>query len=94
MLIEKEIFGREALNVIACEGWQRVERPKTYKQWQVRNLRAGFDQIPLDREMVTGAIQRVRSNYHKDFVIDEDSRWLLQGWKGGIIYALSAWKPA
>ncbi|KAJ0089305.1 hypothetical protein Patl1_31852 [Pistacia atlantica] len=94
MLIEKEIFGREALNVIACEGWERVERPETYKQWQVRNLRAGFVQIPLERETAMGAIQRVRSNYHKDFVIDEDSRWLLQGWKGRIIYALSAWKPA
>ncbi|XP_031251368.1 scarecrow-like protein 9 [Pistacia vera] len=94
MLIEKEIFGREALNVIACEGWERVERPETYKQWQVRNLRAGFVQIPLEREIVTGAIQRVRSFYHKDFIIDEDSRWLLQGWKGRIIYALSAWKPA
>ncbi|XP_044472689.1 scarecrow-like protein 9 [Mangifera indica] len=94
MLIEHEIFGREALNVIACEGWERVERPETYKQWQVRNLRAGFVQIPFDREIVQGATQRVRSYYHKDFVIHEDSQWLLQGWKGRIIYALSAWTPA
>ncbi|KAF5940843.1 hypothetical protein HYC85_022010 [Camellia sinensis] len=42
MLIEREIFEKEALNVIACEGWERVERPETYKQWQVRNLRASF----------------------------------------------------
>ncbi|KAL5742741.1 hypothetical protein ACOSP7_029473 [Xanthoceras sorbifolium] len=93
MLIEKEIFGREALNVVACEGWERVERPETYKQWQIRNLRAGFVQLPLDRDIVKRATDRVRSSYHKDFVIDEDSRWLLQGWKGRIIYALSAWKP-
>ncbi|KAF5737175.1 hypothetical protein HS088_TW13G00053 [Tripterygium wilfordii] len=94
MLIEKEIFGREALNVIACEGWERVERPETYKQWHVRHLRAGFVQVPLEREIVNRAINRVRSSYHKDFVIDEDSRWMLQGWKGRIVYALSAWKPA
>lgn len=93
MLIEKEIFGREALNVIACEGWERVERPETYKQWQIRILRAGFVQLPLDRELVKRATDKVRSMYHKDFVIDEDSRWLLQGWKGRIIYALSSWKP-
>lgn len=93
MLIEKEIFGREALNVIACEGWERMERPETYKQWQVRNLRAGFTQLPLDREVVKKAMGKVRSSYHKDFVIDEDSRWLLQGWKGRIIYAFSCWKP-
>lgn len=93
MVIEKDIFGREALNVVACEGWERVERPETYKQWQVRNLRAGFVQLPLDRDIVKKATDRVRSSYHKDFVIDEDNRWLLQGWKGRIIYALSAWKP-
>ncbi|GMY14531.1 scarecrow-like protein 9 [Fagus crenata] len=94
MLIEKEMFGREALNVVACEGWERVERPETYKQWQVRNLRAGFAQLPLNREIVEKAIEKVRSGYHKDFIIDEDGRWLVQGWKGRIIYALSCWKPA
>lgn len=94
MLIEKEIFGREALNVIACEGCERVERPETYKQWQVRILRAGFSQQAFDREIVERAVEKVRSSFHKDFVIDEDGQWLLQGWKGRIIYALSCWKPA
>nr|XP_011466550.1 PREDICTED: scarecrow-like protein 9 [Fragaria vesca subsp. vesca] len=94
MLIEKEIIGREALNVIACEGWERVERPESYKQWQVRNLRAGFVQIPFDRELVKHAAWKVKTSYHKDFVIDEDGRWLLQGWKGRTIFALSAWKPS
>ncbi|XP_059667835.1 scarecrow-like protein 9 [Cornus florida] len=94
MLIEREIFGREALNVIACEGWERVERPETYKQWQVRVMRAGFVQLPFDQEIKKKATNRVRSSYHKDFVIDEDGQWLLQGWKGRIIFALSCWKPA
>lgn len=93
MLIEKEIIGREALNVIACEGWERVERPESYKQWQVRNLRAGFVQLPFDRELVKKAAWKVKSSYHKDFVIDEDGRWLLQGWKGRTIFAISVWKP-
>ncbi|KAI4356484.1 hypothetical protein L6164_000506 [Bauhinia variegata] len=94
MLIEKEIFGREALNVIACEGCERVERPETYKQWQARNLRAGFVRQPFSRHVVARAMEKVRTCYHKDFVIDEDNGWLLQGWKGRIIYALSCWKPA
>ncbi|KAH6798158.1 GRAS family transcription factor [Perilla frutescens var. hirtella] len=93
MLIERDIFGREALNVIACEGWERVERPETYKQWQVRHLRAGFSQVPIQRELVDRAIYKVRTFYHKDFVIDEDSQWLLMGWKGRIIYAITCWKP-
>ncbi|KAJ8537779.1 hypothetical protein K7X08_014319 [Anisodus acutangulus] len=93
-LIEREIFGREALNVIACEGWERVERPETYKQWQARILGARFTQIPFDRkQFVDRAVEKVRLSYHRDFVIDEDSQWLLLGWKGRTIYALSCWKP-
>ncbi|WOL04778.1 scarecrow-like protein 33 [Canna indica] len=92
-LIEKALFGREAINVISCEGTERVERPESYKQWQVRNLRAGFTQLPLNLDIMKKAKNRVKSFYHKDFVVDEDSQWLLQGWKGRIIYALSTWKP-
>ncbi|KAG2723764.1 hypothetical protein I3760_02G184900 [Carya illinoinensis] len=93
LLIEKEIFGREAMNVIACEGSDRIERPETYKQWQLRNMRCGFRQLPLNREIVNMAKDWVKSSYHKDFLIYEDGEWLLQGWKGRIIYALSSWKP-
>lgn len=91
---EKEIVGREAMNVVACEGLERIERPETYKQWQVRNLRAGFRQVPLDQELVQKVKKTVKSEYHKDFVVDVDGQWLLQGWKGRIIYALSCWEPA
>ncbi|EEF28636.1 transcription factor, putative [Ricinus communis] len=93
MLYEKAIFGRDIMNVIACEGAERVERPETYKQWQVRNLRAGFRQLSLDQEILKKVRCTVRSEYHKDFVVDENGRWMLQGWKGRVISALSVWKP-
>ncbi|GLT92562.1 hypothetical protein SLE2022_103930 [Rubroshorea leprosula] len=93
-LIEKELLGREALNIVACEGWERTERPETYKQWQGRNQRAGFVQLPFDRIIVKEATDRVSSYYHKDFMIDEDGRWLIQGWKGRILHAISIWRPA
>ncbi|XP_078428420.1 scarecrow-like protein 9 [Wolffia australiana] len=93
LLMEREMFGREAMNVIACEGPERVERPETYKQWQVRNLRAGFAQLPLDPDIVVRCRDKVRSVYDSNFVIDQDSNWLLQGWKGRILFAISTWKP-
>ncbi|KAK9123955.1 hypothetical protein Sjap_013557 [Stephania japonica] len=93
ILIEREILGREAISVIACEGSERVERPETYKQWQIRSMRAGFQPLPLNPEIMKKAKDRVKMSYHKDFVIDEDSQWMLQGWKGRIVYATTAWKP-
>ncbi|XP_027343400.1 uncharacterized protein LOC113855970 [Abrus precatorius] len=93
-MLEKGLFGRDAINVIACEGAERVERPETYKQWQVRNLRAGFKQVRLDPELVNEAKTMVKREYHKDFVVAEDGKWVLQGWKGRILNAFSAWVPA
>ncbi|KAM0908543.1 hypothetical protein ACQ4PT_015403 [Festuca glaucescens] len=92
LLIESALFNREAINVISCEGLERMERPETYKQWQSRNQRAGFKQLPLDQGIMKRAREKVKC-YNKNFIIDEDNRWLLQGWKGRILFALSTWKP-
>lgn len=91
---EQEFYGREAINVIACEGPDRVVRPETYKQWQVRHTRAGFKPIPLNQEVMKKLRGKTKAGYHKDFVFDEDGNWMLQGWKGRIIYASSCWSPA
>ncbi|KAK9069137.1 hypothetical protein SSX86_013253 [Deinandra increscens subsp. villosa] len=91
---EKEFCAREAMNVIACEGSERVERPETYTQWQVRLSRAGFKVKPLSRELVSKLKSKVKAGYHKDFVFDDDGKWVLQGWKGRILRASSCWVPA
>ncbi|CAD6334918.1 unnamed protein product [Miscanthus lutarioriparius] len=91
--IERDLLGPEVLNVVACEGAERIERPETYKQWQVRCLKAGFKQLPVDKAILKRSIDEKNKHYHEDFVIDEDSRWLLQGWKGRIMHAVSSWKP-
>ncbi|KAE8696676.1 Scarecrow-like protein 14 [Hibiscus syriacus] len=94
MMFEKEVLGRDVMNVIACEGSKRVERPETYKQWQARTVRSGFKQVPLDKELVKKVRNLVQCNYHRDFGLDLDGHWMLQVWKGRVIYALSCWKPA
>ncbi|XP_078446508.1 scarecrow-like protein 9 [Wolffia australiana] len=94
LLIEREIFGKEVINVVACEGAERVERPETYRQWQARNTRAGLVQRALDKGILSKAREKVGACYDKDFLIGEDGGWLLQGWKGRIIYAISTWRPS
>uniref|UniRef100_A0A7C9ELW7 Uncharacterized protein n=4 Tax=Opuntia streptacantha TaxID=393608 RepID=A0A7C9ELW7_OPUST len=92
LLIESEICGKEVLNAIACEGPERIQRPETYKQWQERTRRAGLRQVPLDEELVNRAKTMVKANYHKEFMVDEDRSWMLQGWKGRILCAVSIWQ--
>ncbi|OMO91225.1 Transcription factor GRAS [Corchorus olitorius] len=94
MVMEENIHAKDILNVVACEGSERVERPETYKQWQVRNLRAGLRQLPLNQEMLMSAKAHVKLHYHRDFLVDGDKNWMLQGWKGKTLYALSFWKAS
>ncbi|WVZ48770.1 hypothetical protein U9M48_000182 [Paspalum notatum var. saurae] len=91
VVVEREFLGRCVVNAIACEGSARVERPETYKQWQVRCSRAGLRQLPLNPGTVQCLRNRVKEGYHRNFVIDVDQQWLLEGWNGRILYAMSTW---
>jgi len=93
LMFEREIYGRHVMNVVACEGLERFERPETYKQWQLRTVRAGFRQLPLDQEMMTFFRSKLKEWYHENFVLDEDNHWMLLGWKGRILFACSCWVP-
>ncbi|KAK3149992.1 hypothetical protein QOZ80_3AG0225920 [Eleusine coracana subsp. coracana] len=93
MTIEREFYLSILINVLACEGSERIERPESYKKWKSRNLNAGFEQLPLNPEIVKRTKDMVKQEYHKDYVVNEDDQWLLLGWKGRILYAISTWKP-
>lgn len=93
-MIESELLGRDILNVVACEGSDWTMKPESYKQWQQRNVRAGFEQIPLDPAIVKECREYLSKLYkNKIFFIEEDGNWLLQGWNGRAFDAFSAWKP-
>ncbi|KAL5660347.1 hypothetical protein ACJX0J_027472 [Zea mays] len=47
-----------------------------------------LNQLPVDKAIMKRSIDEKDKHYHEDFVIDEDSRWLIQGWKGRIMHAV------
>ncbi|XP_057953870.1 scarecrow-like protein 33 [Malania oleifera] len=93
LMFEQGTLGQEVVNIVACEGSERIVMPETYKHWQARNTNAGFKQLPLSREFVTRLRTKVMSMYDKDFMIEEDGHWMLLGWKGNILQAFSCWVP-
>lgn len=93
-LFEREVMGRAILNVVACEGIKRVERPEVYKQWQARIQKAGFRLRHLIPSVLSTS-KAIMKGYHKDFSLLQDSdAWILLGWRGRVMQALSAWEPA
>lgn len=91
-MFESEFYARSIMNVIACEGTERIERAESYTQWQFRNKRAGFRKVDLEKKVMK-KLKDIMKAYHKDFMIDEDGPWVLVGWKGRIIYAIACWEP-
>ncbi|GAA0164068.1 hypothetical protein LIER_39714 [Lithospermum erythrorhizon] len=91
LYFEEEFYGREVVNVMSCEGAERVERPETYKGWQTRNTRALLKLLPLNPETLDKLKAKIAEGYHKDFEFNEDGNWVLQGWKGRILFASSCW---
>ncbi|KAJ4786185.1 GRAS transcription factor [Rhynchospora pubera] len=91
-LLGNEFLAPTIINLIACEGSDWLEKPETYKNWQLRNVRAGFKQLPLDPDVVNKCRKKL-GLFDKRFFIEEDGKWLLQGCKGRISYAHSTWKP-
>ncbi|KAK7272061.1 hypothetical protein RJT34_28435 [Clitoria ternatea] len=95
LMFENDMFGREVMNVIACEGVERVERSTTYRQWQLRKIRIGFRQLPLDQQIINKLKGALRDgNYNTNFMLEVDGNWVLQGWKGRILQASSCWATA
>ena len=92
-MFEKEFLGREIMNVVACEGTERVERHEIFKQWQVRSTKAGFRQLPLDPWIMERGRHKMKF-FHKDYALNVDRNWALMGWKGRVVFALSAWVPS
>jgi GRAS domain family len=92
-LMERELVAPSIMNLVACEGSNCVVRPEKHEQWHKRISRAGFEQLPMDRNIIKYCNEKVKSNYHEGFFIEEKSGWLLQGWRGSVDRALSMWKP-
>ncbi|KAJ1276729.1 hypothetical protein BS78_05G236900 [Paspalum vaginatum] len=91
LVLEQVVFGTSVLNTIACEGLDLVERPEKYRQWQARNQRVGLRQLPLKPGIVEEVKDQVMKHHHKDFFINQDGQWLLQGWMGRVLFAHSTW---
>ncbi|XP_024525989.1 scarecrow-like protein 14 [Selaginella moellendorffii] len=92
-LLEQEKYGREIVNIVACEGLERVERAETYKQWHSRTQRAKFELLNIS-DQVFHDTESLMGMYHQSFELHRDQGWLLLGWKGQILHAFSGWRPS
>jgi hypothetical protein len=86
---EKHCLGRDIVNIIACEGKDRVVRQEMHFEWKSRFTSAGFRQYPL-RKFRSEIERRLRS-YSPHFNVSQMDETLLLGWKRRNLISASAW---
>ncbi|XP_024520840.1 scarecrow-like protein 33 [Selaginella moellendorffii] len=86
----RKFVERSIMNVVACEGVDRVERPGPYYYWDSTAKKAGFEQLPLSDQVIETARLIWRG---EKFSLYRDGHWLLLAWKDALAFGICAWKP-
>uniref|UniRef100_A0ACD5XVE8 Uncharacterized protein n=1 Tax=Avena sativa TaxID=4498 RepID=A0ACD5XVE8_AVESA len=90
MNMEQHFLWRQIVNIVACEGSDRVERHEHFVQWKARLLMAGFTPHPLS-SIVNNTIRTLLQSYHSSYRVDERDEVLYLGWKDRTMVVTSAW---
>ncbi|PON88465.1 GRAS transcription factor [Trema orientale] len=89
--VEQHCLAREVVNIIACEGSERVERHELLGKWKLRFKMAGFTPYPLS-SLVNATIKTLLENYCKKYRLEERDGALYLGWMNRYLVTSSAWK--
>ncbi|XP_073302826.1 scarecrow-like protein 21 isoform X1 [Primulina huaijiensis] len=88
--VEEQCLARDIVNIIACEGRERVERHELLGKWCLRFTMAGFRQFPLS-SYVNSVIRGLLKQYSEHYTLLETDGAMLLGWKDRYLVSASAW---
>ncbi|XP_043689653.1 chitin-inducible gibberellin-responsive protein 1-like [Telopea speciosissima] len=88
--VEQHCLARDIVNVIACEGKDRVERHELLGKWKSRMTMAGFRTFPLS-SYVNSVIRSLLRCYSENYTLEEKDGAMLLGWKNRHLISASAW---
>ncbi|KAJ0253953.1 Scarecrow-like transcription factor PAT1 [Hirschfeldia incana] len=89
--VEQHCLARDVVNIIACEGADRVERHELLGKWRSRFEMAGFTSYPLS-PLVNSTIKSLLKNYSDKYRLEERDGALYLGWMQRDLVASCAWK--
>jgi hypothetical protein len=88
--MEQHCLAREIVNLVACEGEERVERHEVFGKWKARLTMAGFKPCPLST-LVNATIKTLLQSYSPNYTLWETEGVLYLGWKDRPLVVSSAW---
>ncbi|CAL9100193.1 unnamed protein product [Musa textilis] len=91
MNVERQCLARDIVNIVACEGADRIERYEVAGKWRARMTMAGFVSCPFSAD-VNGPIQALLKSYCDRYTIKEEIGALYFGWEDKNLVVASAWQ--
>ncbi|XP_050212811.1 scarecrow-like protein 13 [Mercurialis annua] len=88
---EQHCVARDIVNMIACEGAERVERHELFGKWRSRLMMAGFTQYRLSSQ-VTEAVRNVLKEYDRNYGVEEKDGGVYLWWMNTAMSSSSAWR--
>jgi len=89
--VEQHCLARDIVNIIACEGAERVERHELMGKWKSRFTMAGFKPYPLS-SIVNSTIKSLLEGYCQKYSLLERDDTLYLGWSNRPLIAACAWQ--
>ncbi|WOH12144.1 hypothetical protein DCAR_0831643 [Daucus carota subsp. sativus] len=88
---EEHCVARDIVNMIACEGAERVERHELFGKWRLRLSMAGYTQCQLSYD-VDGVVKDMLKEYDGNFRLEHRNGALYLRWKNRDLVTCSAWR--
>nr|ADK92865.1 phytochrome A signal transduction 1 [Hypericum perforatum] len=89
--VEQHCLATDVVNIVACEGLDRVKRHELLGKWRSRFSMAGFKPYPLS-SLVNATIKTLLKNYCSKYRLEERDGSLYLGWMNRDLVASCAWK--
>ncbi|KAH1065173.1 hypothetical protein J1N35_030160 [Gossypium stocksii] len=91
MNVERQCLARDIVNIVACEGEERIERYEVAGKWRARMTMAGFTSCPMSPNVID-MIRKLLREYCDRYKLKEDLGALHFGWEGKSLIVASAWR--
>lgn len=91
MNVEKQCLARDIVNIVACEGEERIERYEVAGKWRARMMMAGFRSSPMSPH-VNESIRKLIKQYSERYKMREETGALHFAWEDKVLIVASAWR--
>jgi hypothetical protein len=92
MNVERQCLARDIVNIVACEGEERIERYEVAGKWRARMMMAGFSPRPMSSRVTIMLQNLIKQQYCSKYKVEEEMGELHFGWEEKSLIVASAWR--